>query len=139
MEQYSAPTTTADSKSDGRLKVGAGCSHGKKKCLKCAISKHDGKGGSTMPKLNFPIGEGGYGASAAQKNIKPAGSGLPLFSGKKHKSLRVPGGLKPKGGKALKFSLKSTSALFKSMKLGKGPKIPKGMKARSLKAILRGN
>lgn len=49
--QMSGPITTADSKAEGRLIVGAGnqkCSHGKTgKCLKCSIKdyKKDGKGG----------------------------------------------------------------------------------------------
>lgn len=49
--QMSGPTTTVDSKAEGRLIVGAGkqtCAHGKVgKCLKCSIKsyKADGKGG----------------------------------------------------------------------------------------------
>lgn len=104
------------------------------------LKKHkkemDGQGG---PGVKFPIGQGGYGATQAQKTVILAPSSLPLFAGKKQKSLSIPSGLKPKGIKAAKFSLPSTSALFKSMKIGKGSKIPKGMKSRSLKAILRGN
>jgi len=46
--QDSGPITTATSQSEGRLKVGAGCPHGRKKCLKCALKK-DGKGGVSVP------------------------------------------------------------------------------------------
>lgn len=138
MDQYSGPTTTADSNADGRMKVAAGCSHGRKKCLKCAISKHkDGKGGPGV-KTTFPTGSGGFGASSAQKTPKFSIASMPMTA-KKHKSLSIPGGLKPKGGKALKFNASKTSSLMKGMKLSKKAKAPKGMKARSLKAILRGN
>ena len=44
--QYSGHTTTADSTSEERMKVDAGCcQHGKKKCLKCAISSSPKKVG----------------------------------------------------------------------------------------------
>jgi hypothetical protein len=51
-DQYSGPTTTANSKSEGRLVVGAGCQHKKKKCLKCAVK--DGKGGVREPGYGKP-------------------------------------------------------------------------------------
>lgn len=44
--QDTGPRTTETSESEGRMKAGVGCSHGKSKCLKCAMSKYkDGKGG----------------------------------------------------------------------------------------------
>lgn len=136
MDQYSGTTTTADSNYSGRLKVAAGCSHGKKKCLKCAVKKYkDGKGG---PGVNFPIGSGGFGATSAQKTLKISASSMPL-SAKKYKSLKVPAGLKSKAAKASKFKSAKISSIMKSMKLGKKSKAPKGMKAKSLKAILRGS
>lgn len=45
--QYSGPTTTAESSSEGRMKTDAGCCpHGLKKCLKCAIKKAPSKVGT---------------------------------------------------------------------------------------------
>jgi hypothetical protein len=132
------PITTAISKIEGRLKVGVVCPHGKKKCLKCAIKKSikDGKGGTTMPKLNFPIGSGSYGAKSKTSYAPPK---VLSMTAKKHKSVSIPGGLKPKGIKKMKFNSSLKSALLKSMKIGKIRKLPKGMKAKSLKAIIKGN
>lgn len=70
--------TTETSQTEGRLKVGVGCGHGKKgRCLKCAIK--DGKGGSGY---NPP----GFGATFAQGSIKLK---MPsLTSGKKISKLK---------------------------------------------------
>ena len=44
--QDTGPRSTATSEAEGRMKAGVGCSHGKSKCLKCAMRKSmDGKGG----------------------------------------------------------------------------------------------
>ena len=100
--QYSGPITTATSQSEGRLKVGAGCPHGKKKCLKCAIknSKKDGKGGPGIPGFNPP----GYGAKSSGMTSKP------------HRSSIAIGGVKMKGMKSVMSSINS---LNKKMKFGK--------------------
>lgn len=113
--------TTATSQVDGRMKVDAGgCSHGRKKCLKCAISKHkDGKGG---PGVDAP----GYGASKAQKTMAT----LPQkMTSKIHRSARVTGGLKMKGMKSISSSIKS---LGKNMRFKKS-----SSKIKSFKQLVK--
>jgi hypothetical protein len=128
--------TTESSKSEGRLIIGAGCSHGKKKCLKCVIkkSKKDGKGGSGIPKLNFPISSGGFGGAPASSGgaFSTAPRTWQALPSKKKASTKL------KSFKSLKFKSPSTSSLFKRMKLGKAPKAAKGLKMKSLKHILKG-
>ena len=127
MEQYSGPTTTATSQTDGRLKVAAGCSHKKSKCLKCAISKKDGAGGPGL-KID-PVG---YGATSAQKNIIPKLAISPMTS-KPHRSKSVTAGLKLKKAKSISSSIKS---LGKKMKFAKALK--SSGKMASLKGLLKG-
>ena len=135
MDQFSTPTTTADSSKDGRLIVGVGSP---KKCLKCAIKKtkhdgaggcghkkHDGKGGSGLP---APVS---YGAS----NIKTpsAFNGLAAsMTSKPHRAGAVSGGLKIKGIKKLK---KFSSASSGKMKFGKA--LVGSTKSSSLKGVLK--
>jgi hypothetical protein len=110
--------TTETSQGEGRLRVGASCSHGRKKCLKCVMKK-DGKGGSSIPKLNFPISSGSFGATAAQKSM----------TSKPHRVPSTVGGVKMKG---VKSAISSIRALNKKMKFGKAiaswkPKKNKGL------------
>jgi len=135
-EQFSGPTTTSDSASDGRLKVGAGCPHGRKKCLKCAMGKckKDGKGGPGMPPLNFSVGSGGFGAEPASPDSLPSAA-MPRLTSKPHKSLKIPSGLKPKVAKKMKFAASATPKRFKSMKIKKTPKLHT-MKMKRLKNLL---
>lgn len=81
--QDTGPITTAISKISGRLKVDAGkCCSGKKKCLKCEISKskNDGKGG-----CGKKDGKGGLGDNFAipQTGLAtpPVGGANPAYSG----------------------------------------------------------
>jgi hypothetical protein len=126
MDQYTEPTTTADSKEDGRLKVATGCPHGKKKCLKCVISKSkNGKGGPGYPAP-------GYGASPKAPSYikKPTLS----MTSKPHKAMKTIGSLKMKRMKTLSSTIKS---LNKKTSFGKalGVKKPKGFKGL-LKSII---
>lgn len=67
--QYSGPTTTETSKTEGRLKVDAG----KKKLLKQMVKSCDGAGGPGMA---------GYGKSPTTSSYKPKGNkSSPKFSG----------------------------------------------------------
>lgn len=119
MEQYSAPTTTADSQADGRLKVAAGCSHGKKKCVKCVMKSHkDGKGGPGFTNLGAP----GYGATKLQKSLSMPAS-IAKTKGKA-KKIKNP-------VSAISSSIKS---LNKNMNFGK---VVKNSKAGSLKSMLK--
>lgn len=101
MDQYSTPTTTADSNADGRMVVGVGSG---KKCLKCAIKKstcdgaggcgkkkkHDGKGGDSL--VSTSLGLPGYSKPATPPAMamtsKPHVSGLASPSKSRSKTIR---------------------------------------------------
>ena len=121
--QYSESTTTADSQSEGRLKVDAGmCPHGKRgKCLKCAIkkSKKDGQGG---PGYFSPPG---YGAPKSYSKLKEVAKNPSLR--KKVKSFKF-SSIKSKGkkmsfGKAV--NSKQSGSLKKFIKAMKVPAVKK--------------
>lgn len=90
--------TTEISKSEGRLKVDVGCSHGRKKCLKCAIgSVKDGKGGVNTLKMSNPSAYGRL------PKMPMVGSAIPTIGKKKKsKSLKIK---KSKGIKMKKISI----------------------------------
>jgi hypothetical protein len=75
MEQYSTPTTTAESGAEGRLKVDAGSNGKKKKIVKSVVCscKKDGKGGVDLNNLPPP----GYGKPATTNS---GTSSLPISS-----------------------------------------------------------
>jgi len=124
--QDSGTITTATSGDEGRLKISTGCSHGKKKCLKCTVGKYmkDGKGGPGM--INAP----GYGMTKAQTTITPKMSAM---TSKPHRSSRLIGGTKMKGMKTMSSTINS---LNKKMKFGKTLK--NTGKSKSLKSMLKG-
>lgn len=115
--QYTGPTTTAESNGDERMKVSTGCSHGKAKCLKCAMKK-DGAGGPG-------------------KTVSPVGYGKksPSLAFPKLSSLKMPGikGLKIKSLKTLKVPKigKATG----SSKFGKA--LVSSTKSKGLKGMLK--
>ncbi len=92
----STARTTETSKSEGRLKVDAGCCHGRKRCLKCAIKPKDGMGGINLKMSSTP----GYGKTPAFKSI---GVSTPTI-GKKKKV----GSIKMKRFKSAKISKKKS-------------------------------
>lgn len=112
--QEIGPITTATSQAEGRLKVGAGCQHNKKKCLKCAIkkSKKDGKGGISIPAPS-------YGKQSTR------------MTSKSHRASVQSGGLSLKGYKKLK-SLAGAAPKMKFTKTLKSIKL-KSLKAKTLK------
>ena len=96
--------TTETSQLEGRLKVGAGCNHGKKRCLKCALGKiKDGKGGGGI-KMSNPRGYG---------KIPKSSIGIPpppnVMKTKKVKSIRI------KKYRAAKVKTSSKKFLIKSL------------------------
>jgi hypothetical protein len=105
--------TTAISKIAGRLKVGVGCPHGKKKCLKCSIhdSKKDGEGGGVKIGVLEALG---YGPSSALKTYT---SPKAVATTKKpHRRSWGSAGMKMKGIRSITSTINS---LTKKMKFKK--------------------
>lgn len=137
-DQISGPTTTATSAGEGRLKVGASCcGTGKKKCLKCAIAKADGKGGCGKKKKD---GKGGLNviapAVAAGYGGAPKAAAFPspamTMTSKPHVSGSSVGGVAIKGIKKLKnFSTASKS------KMNFGKALVGSTKSSGLKGVLK--
>lgn len=129
MDQYSTPTTTANSQDDGRMKVGITTSYGKKKkYLKGVVSgysKKDGKGGPGLPSIDPP----GYGSQPPAapatglssmmppNNVIPGMTPLPALSlSNKNTAFKMARPLRLKKMSSISTSIK---ALNKKMKFGK--------------------
>jgi len=123
--QNSGPITTETSKSEGRLKEGIGCPHGRKKCLKCLLKrKKDGKGG--VGYLDAP----GYGTTNV-KTLKTRPT--TKMTRKSHVSTKLTKSSKMKGMKTLRSTM---SSLGKKMRFKKV--IKNTGKIKSLKSIIKG-
>lgn len=121
--QYSTPTTTSESTSEGRMKVDAGCCHNKKKCLKCSIKKYSGKGG---PGNIDPMGFG-----VSKTSVSVSFNKKPLL--KKSKSIKKIIGTGFRAGK----SLISLSKLMKPPKISNLFKPGGSTKILKVKGIIK--